>query len=255
MFSTIPFFITNASSGGGPAPGPWTPADLPGIENWFLSDTGITLSGSNVTAWQDSLTSKSVTQATSVNQPTFTASNANFNGLPTVNFSNSSTPSSIFLQNNSDFSYSGTFPLYIFMVVRKTATTGSAYDFSGGGSDANIGGGAWSINIADAGVNGYSGAIGGFSNSVSGTTLATTLLAGLGLTSTNLYTYFNGNSTAKAGSYTPNANPLFYIGGYDPGGYFNFYGSIAEVIITRGTELSGTDLSNLWTYVQTKYGI
>lgn len=248
MFTT-PFTFLAA-----PAGGSWTPLNLPGIENWFKSDTGITLNGSTVSAWQDSLTSKSVTQSTPANQPGFTSSNANFNGLPTVDFNNPSDPSFIFLQNNVDFSYSGTFPLYCFMVVRKTGSTAS-YSFSGGGSEANIGGGGWTIAIRNSDVVAYVGAIGGLTNPISGTTINTTLLAGVGLTSTNLYTYFNSSSAAKPGSYSGIPNPYFFIGGYDPNGLYSFYGSIAEVIITRGQVLSPTDLSSLWSYVQTKYGI
>jgi len=247
MFTT-PFSFLAAPAGGG-----WTPLNLPGIENWFKSDTGITLNGSTVSAWQDSLTAKSVTQATPANQPAFTASNANFNNLPTVDFDNPSSPSYIILQNNTDFIYSGIFPLYFFIIARKTASIGG-YVFAGGGSDANIGGGAWSIDIRDSYIGSYLGAMGP-SPSVGGSTVNVTLLAGLGLTSTNTYAYFNNNSAAIGSAANPLPNPKFFIGGYDSNGYFNFKGSIAEVIITRGTELSGTDLSNLWSYVQTKYGI
>jgi len=252
MFAQNLFFFGNFSGATG---GSWTPADLPGIENWFKSDTGVTLSGSNVSAWGDSLTSKSVTQGPSANQPTFTASNSDFNNLPTLDFTNEgATP--VYLVNNTDFVYSDSLPLYCFVIARKTAS--QSFASAGGGSDANIGGGAWSINIADDGVQPFTGALaGGYLNKISGTTLNTTILAGVGITSTDAYTYFNGSSSGVAGSYSPNANPWFNIGAYDafnsPG--YNFTGSIAEMIITRGSVLSGTDLSNLWNYVQTKYAI
>jgi hypothetical protein len=253
MFTT-PFAFMAAPAGGG-----WTPADLPGIENWFKSDVGITLNGSTVSAWQDSLTSKSVIQATVANQPGFTSSNANFNGLPTVDFISTDTPTVInILENNTDFIYSGSFPLYCFIIARKNQSLGAAFfNFIGGGSDASVANrGAWSINIEDSSINGWTGSIGGLTNSISGTSLNATLLAGIGLTSTDIYTYFNSSSNAKSGSYLVNTNPKFFIGGYDSSNYaYNFAGSIAEVIITRGSVLSAGDLSDLWSYVQTKYAL
>jgi len=248
MFTT-PFTFLKAAGGGA-----WTPADLPGIENWFKADTGITIVSSKVTTWQDSLTSKTVSQSTSASRPTFTASNSDFNNLPTVDFDNNSgTP--VFLFNNSDFSYSGTLPIYCFVIARKTVSQGFAS--AGGGSDETIGGGAWSVNITDTGVRPWTATIaGGYLTEVTGTTLNTTLLAGLGIISTNAYAYLNNSSAATPGSYTGAANPRFLIGGYDTTNTaYNLTGSVAELIITRGTELSGTDLSNLWDYVQTKYGI
>jgi hypothetical protein len=82
-------------------------------------------------------------------------------------------------------------------------------------------------------------------------------LAGLGITSVNAYTYLNNSSDNVPGSYSGNANPQFYIGAYDilnnPG--YNLTGSVAEMIITRGSVLSGSDISSLWSYVQTKYAL
>jgi len=250
MFTT-PFTYMAAPAGGGS----WTPADLPGIENWFKADTEIILSGSNVSAWGDSLTSKSVTQPGSSNQPTFTSSNSNFNNLPTVDFSNlNSTP--VYLGNNADFNYSGSLPLYCFVIARKTSSQGFAS--AGGGSEETVGGGGWSINIQDDGVQPYTGALaGGYLNKITGTTLNTTILAGLGVTSTDAYTYFNNSVSNVPGSYSGVGNPKFFIGAYDinnnPG--YNLTGSIAEMIITRGSVLSAGDLSSLWSYAQTKYGI
>lgn len=248
MFTT-PFAFMKASGGGS-----WTPEDLPGIENWFKSDTGITTVSGKVSVWQDSLTAKTVSNPNAAQRPTFTASNAGFNSLPTVDFSNlDATP--VYLGNNADFSYSGFLPLYCFVVARKTSSQGFAS--AGGGSDANVGGGAWSVNIADDGVQAWSGPIAGYLNKVSGTTLNTTILAGVGITSTDAYSYLNNSSANLSGSYSGNSNPLFYIGAYDvlnnPG--YNLTGSVAEMIITRGSVLSAGDISSLWSYVQTKYGI
>jgi len=69
------------NGGGGLA---FTPKTLPGILAWYRADLGVTI-GTGVSAWADqSGAGNTAVQAVGVNQPTLTASNAAFNGKPTI---------------------------------------------------------------------------------------------------------------------------------------------------------------------------
>ena len=67
--------------------GGFSPSNLSGLSLWLKSDTGVTTSGSNVTAWADqSGTGKNMT-ASGGDQPTFIASE--LNGKPVIDFATS----------------------------------------------------------------------------------------------------------------------------------------------------------------------
>lgn len=61
-----------------------SPGTIPGLVGWWRADKNVTLS-TGVSSWGDILgISSPFTQATGANQPTLTASDANFNNLPSV---------------------------------------------------------------------------------------------------------------------------------------------------------------------------
>jgi hypothetical protein len=64
---------------------PFSPADIAGLSLWLKADAGVTLSGSNVTAWADQ--SGNGRTVTLTNSPAFTASS--INSRPTVDFNGS----------------------------------------------------------------------------------------------------------------------------------------------------------------------
>lgn len=72
---------------GGGAP-PWTPAALgSSLLMWLRADSGVTLNGATVSAWADrSATGRNASQADAAKQPTYTASDANLNGMPSLSF-------------------------------------------------------------------------------------------------------------------------------------------------------------------------
>lgn len=60
----------------------------PALQLWLRSDLGITLNGSNVSAWADQSgcgdANRNVAQGTPANQPVYTASDANYGGQPSL---------------------------------------------------------------------------------------------------------------------------------------------------------------------------
>lgn len=63
----------------------WSPADIADAFAWYRADQGVTLVGSDVSALADlSGNGRHLSEAT--NRPLFNASNANFNGQPTITF-------------------------------------------------------------------------------------------------------------------------------------------------------------------------
>ena len=66
----------------------FTPPDLPGLVLWLESTQGLQLSGSNVREWidQSPVGGNNALQVTGAKKPGYTASDANFNGKPSVNF-------------------------------------------------------------------------------------------------------------------------------------------------------------------------
>lgn len=66
------------------------PLRVSGLKAWFRADLGITLNGSNVSAWADQSgtgdANKHLTQGTAANQPLWAASDASYNGKPTLTF-------------------------------------------------------------------------------------------------------------------------------------------------------------------------
>lgn len=63
----------------------FTPASISGCILWLRADLGVTTTPSKVSAWADqSGNGNDFVQATDARRPTYTASDANFNGLPVV---------------------------------------------------------------------------------------------------------------------------------------------------------------------------
>jgi hypothetical protein len=105
--------------------------------------TSTVVNGANVSSWQDKINGVQYTQATAGNQPTYVASDANFNNLPAIDFGVN--------LNKVLFSTSASFGLGSMthlLVVRNQTTTapvanlilgnGAQIGFTGGGAGANI---------------------------------------------------------------------------------------------------------------------
>lgn len=59
---------------------------IPGLKLYYRADSGVTLSGSNVTAWVDQTSSALSATGTSGHYPTYNATDAAYNNVPTVSF-------------------------------------------------------------------------------------------------------------------------------------------------------------------------
>lgn len=66
----------------------FSPISISGCVLWLRADLGITLNGSNVSAWADQSgtgdANKNVAQASAPSQPTYTSSSANYNNEPII---------------------------------------------------------------------------------------------------------------------------------------------------------------------------
>ena len=83
--------------------GGWKPSDETGLEAWYKNQTGITLNGSDVSAWADSSeNSFDMVQATASEQPAFNSGDIDFDASATQS-----------LQAASDITLSGAFTIGI----------------------------------------------------------------------------------------------------------------------------------------------
>ena len=83
--------------------GGWKPSDETNLEAWYKNQTGITLNGSDVSAWADSSeNSFDMVQATASEQPAYNSGDIDFTSANTTN-----------LQSASDITLSGAFTVGI----------------------------------------------------------------------------------------------------------------------------------------------
>jgi len=243
MAVLAPFQLANVASS-------FTPASLSGLSLWLSADTGVTLSGSNVTAWADQ--SGNGKNMTSDIAPTF-VSNAK-NGKPALSFDGNrmtglgiftgldsrtffvvyytdnaeSVSNTICGQNNLSASVAGTF---FMMQARNDFLNSSPYlagyneDLSGPAYANNV----WNIATAD-----YNGII------------------------ANLYANGSLVNSGELALNTYNSGNCFTIGCfYDPieSSYLElFAGKLCE-IIAYNRVLTSTERYQVESYLNTKYAI
>ena len=83
--------------------GGWQPSDETGLEAWYKYQSGITLNGSDVSAWADSSSNSfDMVQATASEQPAYNSGAIDFDASATQN-----------LQSASDITLSGAFTIGI----------------------------------------------------------------------------------------------------------------------------------------------
>lgn len=104
----------SASKAGGPPP-PFSPTDLAGLKLWLKADFGVTLSGSNVTAWADQSGNGNNASSTEETPPIFIGNS--INGLPVIEFNESQLITTI----SNDFGQTG-FTVFFVVIPQNDAT-------------------------------------------------------------------------------------------------------------------------------------
>lgn len=248
--------------GGGTGGGAFTPASLAGLVAWFQADSGVykdagstpAVNNDLVQQWNDkSGNGFNLSQGTSGNRPTFKS--AGFNSLAGVQWTPVDTcwmftAAAITQLNGAGlasawvvFSYAGISSSNRLLSMT-TSTSGNDYD---------------STNY---GVFGYFNSSTSLIGYRSGGKGSATVATGTNYRMTSIYDGTNhtmrmSNAGASVVASTGNfGNNLLLSAGIEPASKpsTGFNGTIAEIGLTS-TALSGTDRSNLDTYLQTKWGL
>jgi len=239
---------------------PWSPAELTNLRGWYKADTGITLSGSNVTAWADqSGNSNNLSAAPfpggSVNNPPAYNSSGNPLSGPSVEFSTD------FMRALS-FSLGAASGSLSVVVIGKTATWNgdtwiAGYFETGNASANNV-----SLTNAPSANNGKWRGVGGTSNSpvsISTTNATTDAVRIIRRNSSSQQIIGNGTAettTANTKALT-NTGGVFVVGarpaaiGTPPlASTINVY----EIIVMR-SYITDEEIASLQTYAENKWGI
>ncbi len=221
----------------------FSPADVAGLKLWLDASLGVTLNASTVSAWADQSgngdANRNALQASAILQPTYNASNASYNGKPTIDFADPT------LLKTGIWSAELTQPNTIFVAGNQNGAVTFAYMFDALGPEASL------FNVANGlAVQAYAG---------TGLNLITTVVN----TSTIACVTYNGASSSirvrtKTAGTTGNTGANTFtgmtVGNYNGGGNFSLKGPIAEVLAYSGA-LSGANVSLILDYLGAKYNI
>lgn len=118
------------------------------LNDWYLSERGVTLNGSTVSGWaSQGSRAKSVSQGTAANQPTYSASDANLNSRPSVQYDGTNDFTTAATAADWTFLHQGTFSFACAVRIGSLpASFGPVWDTSNGGTQ--IPGGVLYINSA-----------------------------------------------------------------------------------------------------------
>jgi len=240
--------------GGGP---PFSPGNLSGLSLWLKADAGVTLSGSNVTAWADQSGNGNNASANSGEEPTFVSSFSN--SKPAIEFSGISQVMQIADANSLDFLATSSFIVLKYLgqgtgnniVYVKNANNGSPTDPAMYGLVAKTAGG---------GVVSFSMNVGGwvdYPTSIDITNSDPKILSMIyDGTDQNVYSNGGFSDTFSIGGNIATSTGLLQIGGYnqsfDAAEYFN--GQIAEIIMYNRA-VTTPERQQVEAYLNTKYAI
>ena len=236
---------------------PFSPTDLSGLSLWLKADAGVTLSGSNVTAWADQSGNGNNANANSGQEPTFVSSFSN--SKPAIEFDGQVQVIQIADANNLDFLNMSVFIVLKYInqgtgnniVYFKNADAGSPADPAMYGlvsSTAQNNVVSFSLNVGD---------WADYQTSIDITNSIPKILS-MTYDGTDQNVYSNGSFSDQfnIGGNIATSTGLFQIGGYNQSfnaaEYFN--GRIAEIIMYNRA-VTSIERQQVEAYLNTKYAI
>jgi hypothetical protein len=231
----------------------FSPANLSGLSIWLKADAGVTLSGSNVTAWAD----QSGNGNNAVGSDTLPTLQSNaINGYPAIRFNNIEETSKFIISNNFNLKNSSVF------IVVKQLTLDNAFarmlGFLGSNNDYDSDDGlafVFNNTVPQLQVESNS------NNAVIENLVANNVFASVSYkidNSGNISVFYNGASegTAQNANMTSqNSGGSLYIGqGSQNVTVAGLYGDIAEVILYN-SNLTTPQRQQVEAYLNTKYAI
>ena len=250
---------TNADSNTVTPTAPWDPSQLTGLWDWWTATTGVNMTGVSVDSWTG-YNSNVLLPFAGGTKAEYIASDANFNNEPSVLFN----PNYI---DGGDYSYyipvnSNTTSKCIFMVAKLiTKITGDTSDILALGSSSSPRFAMFSqpgnplIDIyADNG--GYDTVGGSYVNG------DYVFIRQQYNRSTGLLSYYSSTTnsfTNLIGTFSVSANLNYINGNFSVNGYSGQYGGTGKTSVVEVISMDAlptpTEITQLQTYIQTKYGI
>lgn len=232
------------------AKGNFFPRKLPNLVLWLRSDLGITLNGSNVSAWADqSGNGNNVSQGTAAQQPVFNSTDSSIRNKPSLTFDGSNdvligTPAAALTSNKN----------WSFFVVHKPNSFATVKII------ASIGNGS----------TGYAFSLNGNSTNKREMQIKLQRFVEDGAAASGSYEYWTGqcnnsavlsmrvNGASQSLDF-PNTTPStpsadVEIGAANSGGTGSFNGRIAEVILYNRL-LSSIEVAKVEKYIKKRYGL
>jgi hypothetical protein len=234
------------------------PSGISGLSLWLRADSGVTLSGSNVTAWADqSGNGNNADVENSGEEPTFVSSFSN--SKPAIQFNGTSQLLNIGGSDSLDFLNTS-----IFIVLKRTGDgTGNEITFMKNANDVEGSGAYWHVARLNRGNSNFAVSNGGSFDRDSGVNIGDGIARVMDFTfdGTDFNIYVNGVQTATYNDQVGNidiTSGSLQIGGYNqsfnnPDGEL-FNGQIAEIIMYNRA-VTSTERQKVEAYLNAKYAI
>ena len=217
------------------------PNTISGLVGWYRADQGITLSGSNITQWNDLSGNGYNLNTVNGTAPTF-AANGGANSTPCANFSGGG-----YIRGSFQSFTSGAARTAI--IISKTTTPAAILQFIF--NDSTLQGFGYALNSNKRAV--YLTSVAEIDDTTSNATNSWEAVAVYSNASNQQGLYVNNNTHTVGGSGTVTASDGNFYLGSDSLGYF-FTGSIAEIIYYNRV-LTASEINNLNMYLANRYGI
>ena len=238
----------------------WTPADATGIKYWWRADSGVTLSGTDVTAWEDQIAGHTLTP--SATSPKFVASDTSMNNQPAIEFG--SVDTSEVLANTTEVAAGG--EGFAWFVISTTTNADGGFQIIGGFK--GLLGAAGHEMVIETNNPSYSNSFTTYTYEVgpsggdetnTGVSVSAPEKSWVGIGHDNAtgqnYFYRNGTSyLIGVGGDNPDTL-AFCVGNYGTGGGLEYYGNVLECGWLSREYWTAPDAAQFSAYVSTRYGI